>query len=86
MLVVDPANFQPLANFKAQVTAFVEYLKNTPPAEGFTEVLYPGELEYRTEQRRRAEGIPVEEHTWERVAGIARRFELSVMKIDEDAN
>src|SRR6476619_1619764 len=56
MLVVDPANFQPLANFKAQVTAFVEYLKDTPPAEGFTEVLYPGELEYRTEQRRRAEG------------------------------
>jgi len=62
-----------LANFKAQVTAFVEYLKDTPPAEGFTEVLYPGELEYRTEQRRRAEGIPVEEDTWERVAAIARR-------------
>jgi LDH2 family malate/lactate/ureidoglycolate dehydrogenase len=76
MLVVDPANFQPLANFKAQVTAFVEYLKDTPPAEGFTEVLYPGELEYRTEQRRRAEGIPVEEDTWERVAAIAKRFEL----------
>jgi LDH2 family malate/lactate/ureidoglycolate dehydrogenase len=39
-------------------------------------VLYPGEIEYRTEQRRRAEGIPVEEDTWERVAAIARRFEL----------
>jgi uncharacterized oxidoreductase len=77
MLVIDPANFQPVADFKAQVSAFVKYLKDTPPAEGFKEVLYPGELEYRTEQRRRAEGIPVEDETWNKVTAIAERFGLT---------
>jgi uncharacterized oxidoreductase len=59
------------------VNDFVQYLKDTPPAEGFSEVLYPGELEYRTEQRRRAEGIPVEEETWGQVAKVAERFGLN---------
>lgn len=76
MLVVDPANFQPLGDFKGQVSAFVKYLKETPPAKGFTEVLYPGELEYRTELKRRAEGIPVEDATWEAITKLAERFEL----------
>jgi uncharacterized oxidoreductase len=77
MLVIDPANFQPLGEFKTLVNDFVQYLKDTPPAEGFSEVLYPGELEYRTEQRRRAEGIPVEEETWGQVAKVAERFGLN---------
>ena len=56
-------------------------LKATPPAEGFAEVLYPGELEYRTEQRRRAEGIPVEEATWVQVAEVAKRFGLDALLV-----
>ncbi|MBI4504772.1 MAG: Ldh family oxidoreductase [Chloroflexi bacterium] len=77
ILVVDPGAFQPPAEFKASVAAFVRYLKETPPAEGFAEVLYPGEIEYRTEQRRRQEGIAVEDDTWQRVSAIAERFGLA---------
>lgn len=77
MLVVDPSLFRPLADFKADVEAFVRYLKETPPAEGFQEVLYPGEMEYRTEQRRRREGIPIEEGTWQQIGRVAERFGLS---------
>jgi uncharacterized oxidoreductase len=76
MLVVDPAAFSP-TDFKAEIEAFVRYLKATPPAEGFDEVLYPGEIEYRTEQRRRREGIPIEEATWKRLGEIATRFGIS---------
>src|SRR4029453_6210147 len=43
MLVIDPQAFSP-TDFKNEVAAFVHYLKATPPAEGFEEVLYPGEL------------------------------------------
>lgn len=74
MLVIDPRAFRPLDAFKDDVTAFARYLKETPPAEGFSEVLYPGELEYRTEQHRRREGIPVEDETWQRLAKVAERF------------
>ena len=31
---------------------------------GFTEVLYPGEVEYRREQERLKTGIEVEDKTW----------------------
>jgi len=81
MLAVDPGAFSP-TDFKAQVEAFVRYLKETPPAEGFGEVLYPGELEHRTAQRRRQEGIPIEEQTWGRLAQVADRFELSPLPQD----
>jgi LDH2 family malate/lactate/ureidoglycolate dehydrogenase len=75
MLVVDPGAFSP-TDFKVQVEAFVHYLKTTPPAEGFAEVLYPGEIEHRTAQRRRREGIPIEDATWARLGEIAGRFGL----------
>jgi LDH2 family malate/lactate/ureidoglycolate dehydrogenase len=71
LLAFDPGAFRPLAQFKAEVTAFAKYLKATKPAEGYLEVLYPGEIEYRTEQRRRQEGIPVEDETWGKLATLA---------------
>jgi len=76
MLVVDPAAFSP-GDFTADVDAFVAYLKATPPAQGFDEVLYPGEIEHRTEQRRRREGISIEDATWKRLGEIAARFGIS---------
>jgi LDH2 family malate/lactate/ureidoglycolate dehydrogenase len=79
MLVVDPAAFSP-TDFKAEVEAFVRYLKATPPAEGFAEVLYPGEIEHRTEQRRRREGIPIEDATWVRLGEVAARFGISPLR------
>ena len=58
------AAFRNLEVFKQEVTEFAHYLKATPPAEGFTEVLYPGEIEYRREQDRRKNGIAIEDATW----------------------
>jgi LDH2 family malate/lactate/ureidoglycolate dehydrogenase len=79
MLVVDPKAFSP-TDFTVEVEAFVKYLKATPPAEGFEEVLYPGEIEYRTEQQRRREGIPIETATWSRLDKIGTRFGLSPLR------
>ena len=39
--------FRDLATFKQEVTEFAQYLKATPLAQGFTEVFYPGEVEFR---------------------------------------
>ena len=47
--------FRPLAEFKKEVGEFIRYLKETPPAEGSSGVLYPGEIEHRREQDRRRE-------------------------------
>lgn len=72
LLAFDPGAFRPLAEFKADVAAFARYLNATPPAGGFTEVLYPGEIEHRTALRRRREGIPIEDETWGKLEALAR--------------
>jgi uncharacterized oxidoreductase len=74
MLVIDPTAFRPLEDFQADVAAFVGYLKATPPAAGFSEVLYPGEPEYRAEQERRGTGIPVDDPTWRQLMAVASRY------------
>ena len=76
MLAINPGAFMPLADFKGQVEAFVHYLKETPPADGVDEVLYPGEKEHRTEQQRRRDGIPIEDDTWAKISEVAERFGL----------
>jgi uncharacterized oxidoreductase len=76
MACFNVAAFRPLAEFKAEVTALAHYLKDTPPAAGFSGVLYPGEIEHLREQERRRDGVFVEESTWSTLADLARRYGL----------
>ena len=69
-------HFRPLEEFKKEMGEFVEFVKDSPPAAGFKEVLYPGEIEYRTEQTRRKEGIFVEDETWSQINGLIQSLGL----------
>ncbi|HVA45340.1 MAG TPA: Ldh family oxidoreductase [Pirellulales bacterium] len=62
-VVIDPSAFCPLAEFRRLVDETIAYIKSSPPAPGFTEVLVPGELEFRTMRKRRRDGIPVDPAT-----------------------
>src|SRR6201998_4827190 len=66
-----------LNTFRQEVTDFANYLKATPPAQGFKEVFYPGEVEFRKEKERRANGIPVEDATWAKLKDLANGFGLT---------
>ena len=77
MAVFKVEAFRPLDIFKKEVTEFAEYLKATQPAEGFDEVLYPGEIEYKQEVARRRDGIQVEDVTWEKLTALAERYSVS---------
>jgi uncharacterized oxidoreductase len=77
LAVFNVAAFRPLADFKRQVADFAQYLKATPPAEGFQGVLYPGEIEHLREQDRRANGIDVEDATWNKLQALAEQYNLS---------
>ncbi|CAI8007909.1 L-sulfolactate dehydrogenase [Geodia barretti] len=68
--VYNVEHFRPLDDFKREMREFVEFIKTSPPAEGFTEVLYPGEIEYNTELKRREEGIFVEDQTWDGITAL----------------
>ncbi|RMF88027.1 MAG: Ldh family oxidoreductase [Nitrospinota bacterium] len=84
MAVFNVEAFYPLTEFKKMLSGFIAYLKDSPPAAGFQEVLYPGELEYRTEQQRRRTGIPVEEETWRQLVALAERFAVSVPPVEAE--
>lgn len=77
LAVFNVAAFRDLETFKREVTEFAQYLKATPPAQGFTEVLYPGEIEYRREQERRSNGIEVEETTWGKLRDLAQGYGIA---------
>lgn len=74
--VFNVAAFRPLAEFKREVREFAEFVKTSPPAKGFKEVLYPGELEWRTEQQRRRDGIFVEDATWQQLWTLVQEHKL----------
>jgi LDH2 family malate/lactate/ureidoglycolate dehydrogenase len=59
------------------VTDFAHYLKDTPKAAGFTEVFYPGEVEFNKEKDRRANGVVIEDSTWKRLHDLATTFGIA---------
>ena len=77
MAVFDVAAFRDVEEFKAEVTDFAHYLKSAPPAAGFDEVFYPGELEHRRTQQLLADGIYVEDATWDKLRDLASEFGLT---------
>src|SRR3984957_17617358 len=77
MAVFNVAAFRDLTTFKQEVTDFAKYLKDTPLAQGFTEVFYPGEVEFRKEQDRLKNGVPIEDATWKRLTDLATSYGIA---------
>ncbi len=67
LLVINPAAFTELSHFKHLIAGMFRYMKETPPAEGFEEVFLPGELDFQTVARRQAEGISLDDRTWDHI-------------------
>ena len=56
-MAIDARRFMDENLFSQRVTDLIQQLKSTPLAPGFDEILAPGELEQRSEQRLKSEGI-----------------------------
>jgi uncharacterized oxidoreductase len=78
LVVLDPSVFCPLDRFKELIDGLIAYIKSSPPAPGFEEVLVPGEPEFRTLRRRSKEGIPLDDVTWKAVNQHAQRLGVSL--------
>ncbi|MFN8007229.1 MAG: Ldh family oxidoreductase [Terriglobia bacterium] len=70
-LVVNITSFQSPVAFADLMEELREYVKSSPPAEGTEEVLLPGELDFKTREKRLQEGIPVDEMTWSQIQTAA---------------
>jgi hydroxycarboxylate dehydrogenase B len=72
MICIDAQRFLPLADFHAQVSDLLRFVRSAPLAAGAKEILIPGEPEERMARERRANGIPIEDTTWEQIRSCAR--------------
>jgi ureidoglycolate dehydrogenase (NAD+) len=72
-LAINVSFFTELETFKARIAQLYRDAKSVRPAEGFAEVLLPGELEWRAEQERRQRGIPLQEEDWRALAAGLER-------------
>ena len=78
LLALDIARFCPPEQFKAEMAALVEHVKRTPRQPGVEEMLIPGEPEFRTREKRQAEGIPLDETTWQQLQQLAQDLEVTL--------
>jgi uncharacterized oxidoreductase len=74
LILIDLQRLGSLELIKAQVEGIVTYVKDTPLREGFTEVLYPGEFEIRNRLQRRADGLYIEDATWDGVTELMAQY------------
>ncbi|MCY3992218.1 MAG: Ldh family oxidoreductase [Caldilineaceae bacterium] len=61
----------PYDDFIHTVQEQIAWVKSARPQPGVSEVLFPGEPEYRTAQQRSAHGIPVEDSIWHEITETA---------------
>lgn len=58
-LAMKPDLFVSLDDYRARMDRLVTNVRNAPRAEGFDEILMPGEREFRLERKHRRSGIPI---------------------------
>jgi LDH2 family malate/lactate/ureidoglycolate dehydrogenase len=73
-LAIDIARFLPLDEFRARMDRLTRIMKTTPPAKGYSEVLVAGDPEWRMEDERRRNGVPVGHGTWKALCEAADRL------------
>jgi uncharacterized oxidoreductase len=74
IIVIDVAGMSPIDGVRSQVRNMTRYLKDTPTMEGFSEVLYPGEIEANTRRERLASGVDIEQATWDQVTELMEEY------------
>ncbi|MDG6926672.1 MAG: Ldh family oxidoreductase [Nitrososphaerota archaeon] len=78
---VDISFFSEVGEFKSRMDTMVEKILRSPPADGVKEVLIPGDPEAREMEKRKVNGIPVEERTWARLVDVARKYGVDVPRV-----
>jgi LDH2 family malate/lactate/ureidoglycolate dehydrogenase len=63
VMAIDVAAFGPREAFEARIERMIDALKATPLAMDAEEILYPGELEARNEERNRRTGLTLPDKT-----------------------
>ncbi|MEM1679413.1 MAG: Ldh family oxidoreductase [Ignisphaera sp.] len=76
-LAINPTMFREYDEYLGDVRNLINIIKSCPPAQGFSEVLIPGEPEDRNYETRIRDGIPIDIETWKSLIEIARELGIA---------
>jgi uncharacterized oxidoreductase len=74
IVAIDIERFAPLDTIRTKVSKLVDYVKDTPLAEGFESVMYPGEKEAKNRRERGKNGVEIEDETWNQVMDLVKEY------------
>lgn len=77
LCAINPALFQSEETFKARMGEWVRMIQSTPMNDPASHQLIPGELEYVTETKRKAEGLPLPPELVKDLIALGQRLGLS---------
>jgi uncharacterized oxidoreductase len=77
---IDPEAFTTIDKYMEGVDELVDYLKSSRLAKGFDEILVPGEPEWRQMDKRRKEGIFLDDEIYQRILDTAEGLGVEVSR------
>ena len=85
MMAINVGNLVDLGEFKAKMDDLIRRVKASRLAEGFSEILMPGERSMREKEIRQREGVPIPAHYWSLVETIANDLGIDLEVLRETA-
>jgi uncharacterized oxidoreductase len=77
-VLIDPARLGTQAAFDTEARAFVDWLRQSPPADGFDRVQMAGEPERAMRLQRAQDGIEVDLQTWQEIVVAAGKVGATI--------
>lgn len=78
MMGIDIGRITNIDDFKGRVDDLFRKVRSSPHAEGYDEILIPGEPERRKREQRLMEGIYIEDATWDEIRALGKELNIRV--------
>lgn len=75
-ILIDPAALADRATFERETLEFIDWVKASPPREGFGPVQVAGEAERAARAHRTAHGVTVDVTTWDEILNAADKLDI----------
>lgn len=76
-ILIDATRLGTGASFEQEALAFIDWLRQSPTAEGFDALRIAGEPEREARARRERDGIVIDDHTWSEIVAAGKKVGLS---------
>ena len=77
-LAIKIESFIDLDEYKKEIDILCDWIKSSPTMPGVDKIYLPGEIEWETRKQREAEGIFVEDETWDLMCEAAKELDVSM--------